>query len=296
MTTAGYWRQFQTENRVATLNSYGQINKVWYLFPQGDGPRGGFTNFSDLAPNLRSRDLIYLNGVLREQAVAPLGVYDVTILGAANSPRQATSGGVPLGSGATWLAPLSPVALTPLLTLREQGWNIANIMFGTVASTPAIRLKRQETATYPDASHAIIEGCYFATQGLATEIGIGGESLFKSIIRDCIFNSLSGTAILGESVSIATPSFNQILNNIFTSCVNAIDMPMNDGIIGGNSFDNITTKKIDVNVGLRNRVGINFFNEVQASITIANGYIGNATDTWRNYSKDTAALTVGTPA
>ena len=296
MTQYGYWRQNRESNQRVVLNDYGFINKVWYLFPQGGGPRGSFTTFTKLAPNLRDRDIIYLSGVLREQATAPLDVHDVTIVGAANTPRQATSGGVPMGAGATWLAPTTPTALTPLLTLREQGWNIENIMFGTVASTPAIRLKRLETAENPDASHARISGCYFATQGLATEIGIGSESLFHSIIEDCLFLGLSGTAILGESVSIATPSQNQILGCMFRECANAIDWPMNYGVIDGNRFKDITTKRIDINVGADNYVGVNFFDSTQANISIAGGFIGNASDIWRNYSSDTAAMTVGVPA
>lgn len=304
MTQFGYWRDLRTENRRAILNQINQVNKVWYLSPQGGGPMGGFgtgpagifSTFAALAPNLRSKDIIYLSGVLREQATAPLGVYDVTIVGAANTPRQATSGGVPLGAGATWLAPTSPTALTPLLTLVEQGWNIQNIMFGTVASTPAVRLRRLETAAVPDASHARISGCYFATQGLTAEVGIGSESLFHSIIEECLFLGLTGTAILGESVSIAQPQNNQILSCYFRECANAIDWPMSYGVINNNRFKDITTKRIDVNVGADNYVGINFVDSTQANISIAGGFIGNASDIWRNYSSDQAAQTVGVPA
>ena len=81
MTQTGYWRSLREENRRAILQDYGVINHVWYLFPQGDGPRGSFTTFADLSPNLRSRDIIYLSGVLREQAIAPLGVFDVLFAG-----------------------------------------------------------------------------------------------------------------------------------------------------------------------------------------------------------------------
>ena len=302
MTQSGFWRDLKPTNNRLTLSSFGVLNNVWYIAPQGYAPTAGdtkirtFTSFADLSPNLRSRDIVYLVGVLREQFSAPVGVYDVTIMGAANTPRQATSGGVPIGGGATWLAPTSPTALTPLLELREQGWAVENIMFGTVASTPAIRLKRQETAANPDASHARISGCYFATQGLSTEHGIGSESLFHSIIEDCLFLGLSGTAILGESVSIATPSSNQILRNYFRECANAIDWPMNYGVIDGNRLKDITTKQIDINVGADNYVGVNFFDKSQANISIAGGFTGNASDIWRNYSSDTADMTVGVPA
>jgi len=241
-------------------------------------------------------DTILLNGVLREQVTAPLGVFDVTILGAANNPRQATSGGVPTGGGATWLAPTSPAATTPLLTLLEQAWTIDNIFFGTVASTPSLRLKGLETASFPDASHAIVRNCAFATQGLTAEVGIGGWNLFNTIFKNCRFQGLTGTAIAGEDVSIRTPAENQILDCYFRECANAINMPMNYGRIVGNFFKDITTLQIDINAGADNYVCFNMFDKSQANISIAQGFVGNASDMWRNWSSDTAALTVGVPA
>lgn len=257
------------------------------------------TPFSTIAAALAvvsDYDTILLNGVIREQVAAPLGVFDVTIRGAANNPRQATSGGVPTTGGATWLAPTSPTALTPLLSIYEQAWTIDNIFFGTVASTPSLRLKGLETASFPDASHAIVSNCRFGTQALATEIGIGGWNLFNCIFFNNVFQGLSGTAILGEDVSIRTPSENQILYNYFRECANGINMPMNYGRIDGNRFKDVTTLQIDINVGADNYVGINFFDKTQANISIAQGFVGNASDMWRNYSSDTAALTVGVPA
>jgi hypothetical protein len=300
MTTYGYWRDTKNQgNRVISSLPTGQVNNVWYVFPQGgiNIPGGkAFSTLAALSPNLRSRDLIIIGGVLREQWTAPLGVHDVTVVGAGNQPRQATSSGVPTGGGATWLAPTSPAASTPLLTLREQGWSIQNIMFGTVASTASILLKRQESATYPDASHATIAGCYFATQGLSAEVAISSESLFHSVIQGNTFLGISGTALLGSSVAIAQPSMNLIDSNWFKECANAIDWPQSYSIISNNRFKDITTKQIDINVGADNFVSLNFFDKTQANISIAEGFIGNATDIWRNYSSDTAALTVGVPA
>jgi len=87
MTQAGFWRDIRVDNRRVMLRDYGVISNIHYLFPQGDGPRGSFTTFADLAPNLRNRDTVILSGVLKEQATAPQDVFDVTILGAANRPR-----------------------------------------------------------------------------------------------------------------------------------------------------------------------------------------------------------------
>lgn len=289
------------------------IGRIWYvnantITDQDElrGPVGSDSNtgtsplfpFATVARALEFADCydtIVVAGVIREQVSAPVGLSDITIIGAANQPRQATSDGVPNGGGSTWLAPTSPVALTPLLQIVNQGWIVKNIFFGTVASTPAIRLKRQESAAFPDASHVIIDGCQFFTQGLSTEIGIGSESLFKGRILNCVFQGLSGTAILGESVSIAQPQDNVIDSCFFRECANAIDWPMSYGIINNNRFKDITTTKIDVNVGADNYVGINFFDDVEADIDPAHGYIGNASDCWRNWSSDQAALTVANP-
>lgn len=303
MTQSGFWRTFQQENRRAILNDYGLINKVWYLFPQGGGPRGSFTTFTDLAPNLRSRDLIYLSGVLLEQATAPLGVFDVTLLGAANRPRQATNGGVATGGGASWLAPASPVALTPLLTLREQGWRIENVQFAPVASSASIRLARAETAAIPDASHAEIVGCYFVGGG-ASGIGIedvGGCSRVK--IEDCRFELLTGTAILGVSTGIAIPTGWRIVGNRFNANTNAIAMSLTEGLVDHNYIRhaaNDTSNKVNlVSVsaqGSLNQVIRNIFPDAAANVTIAKGYKPGTTDVWRNWVSDTAADIVTVPA
>lgn len=286
----------------------GNASSLWG--PIGDDGNNGLSPMTPLATMSRAFALIYnstslveqvnavivLIGTIREQITAPL-VKNVTIIGASPNPYQGTDSGADNGAGCgCWLAPTSPTASTPLLTVVEQGWHIYNIMFGTVASTPSLRLKGLETAAFPDASHAIVDGCYFATQGLTGEIGIGGYNLFKCYFTNNRFQGLTGTAILGEDVSIRTPASNVIQSNVFRECANAIDMPMNYGFINDNRFKDTTTKRIDINVGADNFVELNYFEDTQANISIAGGYIGNASDVWRNYSTDTADMTVGVPA
>ena len=82
-----------------------------------------------------------------------MGIYDVGIIGAANKPRQATSGGEPTGGGATWMAPATgAVAATALLELTRQGWSIDNISFTPHTSSPAILFTRSETVDLIDSS------------------------------------------------------------------------------------------------------------------------------------------------
>lgn len=297
MTYSGYWRNFQTENRRAVLVDYAQINKVWYLFPQGGGPRGSFTTFTELAPNLQSRDLIYLSGVLREQAVAPLGAFDVTILGAANRTRQATNAGVPTGGGATWIAPTSPVATTPLLELREQGWTLENIFFSAHTDDACVKMHCEETATYPDASHLTVRACRFGG-GLIGLEDYGGAS--NVLVEDCSFEDLAGAgggAIVCTNQGIRIPQRWTIRNNRFLPCVNGILSAHVDSRIENNSFSAMTTATINLafgNTGLRNMVFFNRFAVDNAGFDPAGGYTGNATDIWFSYLSD--AVDFGVPA
>lgn len=303
MTQAGFWRDLNRDNRRLAILDKNIINNVWYLFPQGGGPRNSFATFTELAPNLKSRDLILFAGVLLEQAVAPQDVFDVTIMGAANRPRQATDGGVPTGGGASWLAPSSPTATTPLLKLREQGWTIANIQFAPVASSACVRLSRAETAADMDGSHATFIDCYFVGGG-ASGIGIedvGGCS--RVLIENCRFEALGGTAIKGISTGIAVPTHWDIRNNRFNGNTNAIGMSLNEGLVYRNFFRQAANDaNFKVNLvavsgqGEKNQVIDNIFSDVTANVTIAKGYKPGTSDVWRNWVTDAADAIVTVPA
>jgi len=303
MTQAGFWRQTQPTNQRVVLGGYGNFNNVWYLLPQGGGgtlgnpKRNVFATFAELAPNLRDKDLIILGGVLREQALAPLGVFDVTIMGGANLPRQATNSGVPTGGGAYWTFPTetTPTAATALLTLREQGWAIQNIAFTPFTSSPCIEGIRAESATYPDPSHLLIDGCLMidGTTGIGFQDSGGCSDV---VIQDCRFQSLA-TAIKGiAGAGIATPLTHQYLRNFFNQNTNDIVIGCSYGIIQGNRFKNTTTQKVDLTAGGHEIVVLNFFDDNAADIDPAHGYTGSAAGTWGNYTLNQAALQVGQPA
>lgn len=295
MTQFGYWRDTKPNNNRLQLSGKSTINNVYILAPQGGASPiagtsiGTFNTFAALAPNLRSRDLIILIGVLREQAVAPLGVFDVTVVGGANRPRQATSGGVPTGGGASWLAPTSPTAATPLIELREQGWTFENIQFAGPSDDACIKMHREETATYPDASHLTLRGCRF-TGGLIGLEDYGGAS--DVLIEDCSFEDLSGVgggAIVVTNQGIAIPSRWLIQNNRFLPSVNGIVGAFVDSQILYNTIYKQTTTTINLasgNTGLRNIVKNNHFNIAAADFDPAGGVTGNATDTWVNWLAD----------
>jgi len=307
MSQAGFWRELRQDSRDLSISSnrLGKISNVFYLFPQGNGPRGSFTDFTTLKANLRSRDIIILGGVLREQAVAPDDVYDVTILGAANMPRQATSGGVATGGGACWLPPASgAVATTPLLEIRSQGWAIENVEFTPHTSSAAIRLTRSASVDTIDASHFRATNCLFAANGGTSQIGIedNGGSGF-ALIEDCRFQGLTGTALLGLNTAAAVPREWRVLRNKFNGNTNAIAMSLTESLIGYNTIRqtaNDTNNKVNLvavaGQGSLNQVLRNLFPDAAANVTIAKGYKPGTTDVWRNWVTDTAADIVTVPA
>lgn len=304
MTTAGFWRNYAQDNRNVLLTGFGQIGTTRYLFPDGNGPRGSFTTFEELAQVLKSRDTILLGGVLREQAVAPLDVYDVSIIGVANMPRQATSGGVPTGGGACWLAPTSPVAATPLLELRAQGWSIENVEFTPVNASAAIRLTRSASVDTIDASHFMMRDCYIAGNGGTTQIGVednGGCSRVHLIKNR--FESLGGTAVLSLNTAAAVPAFWRIYKNRFNNNTNAIAISLTEGLIDWNYIRqtaNDANNKINLvsvaGQGSLNQVIKNILSDAAANVTIAKGYKPGTNDVWRNWVTDAADEVVTVPA
>lgn len=309
MTVAGFWRQNRQTNQSAMLSSFGQINKVWYLFPQGTGPSNNapsqncFTSFAALAPNLRSRDLILLSGVLREQAIAPLNIYDVAIIGASDLPRQATSGGVPTGGGASWLPPSSgALATTPLLELRAQGWSFQNIQFSPHTASACVRLTRSAVVDTIDASHALFQDCFFSGGG-TTPIGIedNGGCGFVQVLNSRFQNLTS--AILSLNTAAAIPLSWAIQQNRFQQNTNDIKMSLSYAIIQWNNFmtagAGATNKVVQTNFiaaqGNNNHVCHNVFTNTSAQIANASGYNGGNADVWAdNYC--TEAVDYGIPA
>lgn len=311
MTQIGYWRNTQPTNQRVVVGGYGQFNNVWYILPQGGGGTLGnsknnvFANFTDLKPNLRSRDLVILGGVLREQAVAPLDVYDVTIVGAANAPRQATSGGLPTGGGACWLAPSSgAVASTPLLELKAQGWTLENIEFTPHTSSGGVRLTRSASIDTIDAGHATFSNCYFAANGGSGQIGIEENGGCRSVTVDgCRFEGLS-SGILSLNTAAAVPLAWLIQLSQFMQNTNDIKMSLSYARILKNQFmtagSGATNKVISDTFistqGGNNHILLNQFSNTEAEIAPGNGYTGAASDTWMNYVNNQAALAFGLPA
>lgn len=266
---------------------------------------------SERGGGVASNGVIYASGDIREQLTAPLGVYGTKIVNlTGGNPRNTTADGVVVaGNGAAWRAPASPTAGVPLLTLREQGWEIHDLLFYTKASIASVRLRCEETATYPDASHAKFKGVRFMSESaLGTPIGTGiGDygGAYNVSVEDCQFINLE-YAIHGEDYSIRTPLMWRTNGNIFQLNKNDILTNASGWVLENDQFLTVydgTTHPDTLNLAdtaqgtYPNRVTNAIFADAIADITIAKGYVkGNNADVWRYYASGTAAYSVALPS
>lgn len=269
----------------------------------GRAPNNAFATIAKALAVVDSYDIVILSGIFREQVVAPVGPYDITIMGSANDPRQATSSGVATGGGSSWLAPASPAATTPLIRVISQGWRFLNLQMAPVAASACITFDRRETAAIPDSSHGSVEGCYFSTGG-ASGFGVEIIECKKIRIEGCTFEALTGASGTGIKSTagggIANASHMTVRNCKFVQNINDINTVMDFGLIEKNVFFSTNPIEAGIRIKLsggngRNRVLMNQFSDVAADVTIAKGYTPGTSDVWNNYVAGTAALIVAVP-
>jgi len=291
------------------VNGNTQANQTFRRGPVGSDGNNGLSPMAPFATMARaftfikSYDVIVLDGVIREQVVSPAEVYNITIIGGGNfTPRQATSSGVATGGGASWLAPTTAVALTPLLEILSAGWTLVNLQMSPVTSSACVRLTRSATVDATDGSHARFVNCYFA--GGTTPIGIednGGCGFV--IVEDCRFQNLT-SAIKGLNTAAAVPLSWGIRDCRFQQNTNDVTMSLSYAIIERNKFmtagSGATNKVISTTFvavqGGNNHILLNQFTNTEVQIAPGNGFTGAASDVWMNYVTDQAALAFGQPA
>ena len=269
----------------------------------GRSPSSPFATIARALALVDQYDIVVLSGVFREQVVAPVGVYDVTIIGSANEPRQATNGGVATGGGSSWLAPASPVATTPLIRVICQGWKFINLQMAPVAASACITFDRRETAAIPDSSHGSVRNCYFSTGGSAGH-GVELIEVKKIVIENCVFEALTGAG--GHAIKstagagVANTNHGTIQGCKFVQNANDIFVVGDRYLVRNNVFysTNPVTAGNRVNFlgGTDTSVLDNSFKDVAADITIAKGYKPGTTGQWRNWSSDTNVPIVTVPA
>lgn len=292
-------------NTVTTLGPQGTV--VGSDSNNGLSPMTPFLTMSKAFNMCDSFDVIVLMGVIREQLTCPVGPYDVTVIGAGNQPRQATSGGVYTGGGASWLAPALPAATTPLVRVIEQSWKFVNIQFAPVAASACITFDRRETVAIPDSSHGSVLGCYFSTGGSG---GMGVEIIEtkKTYIYGCVFEALTGAGGYAIKTTagdgVANPNYCEIVGNKFAGNTNDMGLTgMEKGLITDN---NLFTSDV-ILAGNRivltassgsghNHVLNNNFSDIAADVTIAKGYKPGTADVWRNWTTDTNVPIVTVPS
>lgn len=237
---------------------------------------------------IESGDTIYFAGNITEHIVSPTGAADVTIIGVGNRPRHADTH--PLNgelAAATWK---SAGTNSPLLTIRNPGWRIENILFAAHASNYAIKLDRtgDEDATEQDASHLTVVGCRFASGG-------GGISdaggCFNVGIYGCWFQALTVACILGVgNIGVGQLQWH-IVGNHFNNFTNGVKIAAHECVIKGNYFTDggtpNTTFVLNTNntAGRDNFIVDNYFQTATANFNTPD-IVGTATDVWNNTSID----------
>ena len=252
---------------------------------------------------------IFVVGDVREQFTAPLGVFGVKIIGATGGrPRHSTEGGVCVeGNGCSWRE-LATAGDAPLITLRQQGWEIHNILMIPESGYSAVKLHRAESATYPDASHFKATGVKFISGG--TRVGYGIEDVggaYHVGVEDCEFQNLE-FAWKQTSVGIDSPTSHLWQRNIFNGCKTDISMNAKSCVFKDNMFQtpyDVTTHPTTLNLiatadrgvaTAKNLVLGNYFADAAADVTIAKGYKPATGDIWRNHVTDAADPVVAVPA
>lgn len=256
-----------------------------------------------------SNSRIFVIGDVREHASAPENVFGVKIIGGfAGRPRHVTEdGAVNDGNGAAW-RDTAVAGSAPLLTTREQGWEVHNMMFVPPSGYAGIRWRREETDANRDASHAIVSGCRFVSAGTRVGYGIddyGSQS--HCAIIECEFDGLE-YAYQSGNVGISAANRHLILrnhfhdnkNDVYTNCYG---VRIEDNVFG--TVYNASTHPNTINLAATADAGTaanpnlvlrNQFKEATANVTIAKGFVPGTGDVWRNYVSDAADPIVTVPA
>lgn len=280
--------------------------KTWYV-DADDGVLGAagsswdraFKTMTECFAVLGSGDLIVFVGKIREQLVAPVQIFDVTILGGGNRPRHADAapasarGGM---SGATWTTPASGSTNNPLLTVEQQGWRVANFVMAGHATNACVLLLRNGGSgnSERDASHFESVGVRYASgrDGIEQSGGCYNVGVYDSDFHDLTGFPLKNTAGAG----IADPFRWDIKRNRFQKCANWMGTWNAHGFeIMENKVTEITTPGLNTAGGSgHNVIADNYFDIAAVDFDPVGGFTGHATDIWSNTLKD--AVETGLPA
>jgi hypothetical protein len=260
----------------------------------GDNPDEPLLTMARAFQLLESGAVIHFTGDIKEQLSAPDGIFDVTIIGEGTRPRHADAHTGNNGySAATWKSPAVPAATTALLTVRQQGWRFANILFACPSDDAALDFIRDAAAgdLERDSSHAAVLGCRFAGAGLAGIKISGTENVFDLLIKGNIFNDLTTAITAGAFCHRFI-----IEDNRFDLNTNHIVASLTDSFILNNVMGQFTTLSIDLTGGGGHNVITK--NYLSGTYGIGGGYVkSNANDEWAgNFNSLAGGITAADPA
>lgn len=266
----------------------------------GKSPGGAFSTMDAAFDVLDSGDIIYCLGNIREQLVTPVQVFDVTVIGCGNRPRNADA--VPAGgayAAVTWRAPASGgTAAQATVRVLQQGWTFYNILFGMIdANAAGVEIVRNAGAddAERDGSHCVVSSCRFGGDGIGVRITATSftENPFNVLITDSKFNACT----YGILASSAQPNSCTIRGNVFQGCTNAITAKLQASVIIGNVVQGFTAASSSGGIDLRSGGGNNqvSYNVLGGTYSNAGGYNGESGDNWYG-NASSAGFTAADPA
>jgi hypothetical protein len=277
------------------------VGREWYLnastgaaTADGRSVSNSKLTMADIFDELTSGDVVYIVGKLREQLTAPAGIFGVKIIGLSSQrhPDAHTSNNGFVASA--WLAPASPTATTPLVLVRQQGWEFHNILFDGPSDAAAIQLFRDGGSgdDERDASHAIISNCKFVAGQNHIELKGG---LSQVVLKGNLFFGATADSIL-ETVGagIGTNNYFRIIGNHWHNNASHIDVGLNYATITGNTFGAASGDKVDLRTGSENMV---WGNALYGTYSNAGGYYAGTNDEWGgNFNSLSGGVTAADPA
>lgn len=246
---------------------------------------------------INSGDIIHVNGNITEQLTTPAGIFDVTIIGEGNLPRNADAFATDNGyTAATWKFPSSPTASTPLLKIQQQGWRIVNMLFsGSLAATADVLVFRDGGAgdNERDGSHTQIIGCRF--DGGVVGVQFSGGPNFVQLIGNAFrgFTTAAVNNVTGAGIGTLLNTLLQ--GNRFYDNASSVILPLNQSTVIGNMFGKFTTTSLSTVGGTgSNIITLNY---LSGTYSIVGGYAGGSTDEWgANMNSISGGWTAADPA
>lgn len=303
---------FTAASRDIINQNFTQINADYYVdgqfgFDGNPGTSAGLafktmTPLTSKLPLFRAKSnqpiRIAISGVLTQEWSSPI-VSDVTLIGAGNQPRQATTSGVPNGGGATWLSPTSGTG--SLLTINGQAWTVQNIYFNnsaTGATTGCVVLAGGgDPPLTADSAHTAIVGCFFTGEANGIYFnGPGYVTIENNVFQN--FDSSNDCAILGTASGGGSGYGARIFRNEFRS--NVIHLKLLEKAraaeVAYNRFTYIdsgvtTTTQIDFTGGQDNSVHNNYFDIPYSTDGITAMFVLGTNDRWYFNQFGTAVTT-----